>query len=136
MISWFMFEVWSMNKIYVFWKIVPYWGIAIPTQVTFAVWCPQPIGLIQDIEKVQRRAIKYIFWCWDSCTSDVSHEIRLQNTKLIPVSYWQLLDLVFMYKLVVLIVHKLVVIKYRWWCSSDDFSYGVYEKFPGQSNHS
>jgi hypothetical protein len=62
------------------------------------VWCPQSIELIRDLEKIQRRATKYVLWpilCYGSYTNVE----RFQKLDLLPISYWhEYLDLVFLFK--------------------------------------
>jgi hypothetical protein len=63
------------------------------------VWCPQSIKLIEDIEKVQRRATKYILNL--GFTTDVSYITRLHQLELLPITYWhEYLDMVLLYKLI------------------------------------
>ena len=62
-------------------------------------WCPQSVKLIDDIEKVQRRATKYILNL--GFVTNVSYTARLLQLDLLPVSYWhEYLDLVFLYKII------------------------------------
>ena len=62
-------------------------------------WCPQSAKLIEDIEKVQRRATKYILNL--GFVTNVSYTVRLLQLDLLPVSYWhEYLDLVFLYKII------------------------------------
>ncbi len=62
-------------------------------------WCPQSVKLIEDIEKVQRRATKYILNL--GFVTNVSYTARLLQLDLLPVSYWhEYLDLVFLYKII------------------------------------
>ncbi len=62
-------------------------------------WCPQSVKLIEDIEKVQRRATKYILKL--GFVTNVSYTARLLQLDLLPVSYWhEYLDLVFLYKII------------------------------------
>jgi hypothetical protein len=57
------------------------------------VWCPQSIKLIEDIEKVQRRATKYILNL--GFTTNVSYITRLHQLELLPITYWhEYLDMV------------------------------------------
>ena len=63
------------------------------------VWSPQTIGLIRRIERVQRRASKYILNLPYLC--DESYRDRLISLKLIPLSYWhEYMDLVFFFQAV------------------------------------
>ena len=61
------------------------------------VWAPQ--SSTRDLlllERVQRRASKYILAPGGACFADLSHRDRLIKLDLIPVSYWfEYLDLVF-----------------------------------------
>ena len=62
-------------------------------------WCPQSVKLIEDIEKVQRRATKYILNL--GFVTSVSYTARLLQLDILPVSYWhEYLDLVFLYKII------------------------------------
>ena len=62
------------------------------------VWAPQSVKLIEIIERVQRRATKYILSL--PYRTDISYKERL--TELIPLCYWhEYLDLVYTYKSVV-----------------------------------
>ena len=61
------------------------------------VWAPQSVNLIKRIERVQRRATKFIldlpFFC------EISYNQRLDMLDLIPVCYWhEFLDMVFFFK--------------------------------------
>ena len=64
------------------------------------VWAPQ--SSTRDLlllERVQRRASKYILAPGGACFADLSYRDRLIILDLIPVSYWfEYLDLVFFYK--------------------------------------
>jgi hypothetical protein len=61
---------------------------------------PKPGGqLIEDIEKVQRRATKHILNL--GFITDISYKTRLLQLDISPVSYWhEYLDLVFLYKII------------------------------------
>ena len=62
------------------------------------VWCPQSVKLIEDIEKVQRRATNLFNLGF---VTNVSYTARLLQLDLLPVSYWhEYLDLVFLYKII------------------------------------
>ena len=50
------------------------------------VWVPQSIYLISNLEKIQRRATKYILKLPFSCCQ--SYEKRLKTLSLLPISYW------------------------------------------------
>lgn len=63
------------------------------------VWSPQAVGLLKQVEAVQRRATKYILRLPFRC--DVPYKTRLLMTNLIPLSFWhEYLDIVFFYKAV------------------------------------
>ena len=62
------------------------------------VWCPQSITLIRRLERVQRRATKFILNLPYFC--DESYQERLNSLHLFPLTYWhEYLDLVFFSKL-------------------------------------
>ena len=64
------------------------------------VWAPQSVKLIEIIEKVQRRATKYILSL--PYRTDISYKERLRLTELISLCYWhEYLDLVYTYKSIV-----------------------------------
>ena len=68
------------------------------------LWTPQSVDLMRKIERVQRRATKFIlslpFFCEQSYTS------RLIELNLLPISYWhELLDMIFFFKSVTGIVN-------------------------------
>ena len=57
------------------------------------VWAPQSKELIRKIERIQRRATKYIFNLPFLC--EESYKDRLIKLALLPVSYWhEYLDMV------------------------------------------
>ena len=61
------------------------------------VWCPQSIKLMKSIERVQRRATKYILML--PFQTDWSYQDRLIQCNLLPISYWhEMMDLTFLYK--------------------------------------
>ena len=61
------------------------------------VWSPQTIDLIRRIERVQRRASKFILDLPFLC--DVSYRDRLLSIDILPICYWhEFLDLVFFFK--------------------------------------
>ena len=64
------------------------------------VWAPQSSSRdLLLLERVQRRASKYILAPRGACFADLSYRDRLIKLDLIPVSYWfEYLDLVFFYK--------------------------------------
>jgi len=64
------------------------------------VWAPQSVKLIEIIERVQRRATKYILSL--PCRTDISYKERLRLTELILLCYWhEYLDLVYTHKSIV-----------------------------------
>ena len=63
-------------------------------------WAPQAVNLILDIERIQRRATKFILSL--SYRSEVSYKQRLLKTGLLPLCYWhEFLDLVYVFKCLV-----------------------------------
>ena len=63
------------------------------------VWSPQTIKLIEDIEKVQRRATKYILNL--GFITNVPYITRLLQLDLLPLTFWhEYLDLVLLYKII------------------------------------
>jgi hypothetical protein len=57
------------------------------------------VKLIEDVEKVQRRATKYILNL--GFITDIPYKTRLLQLDILPVSYWhEYLDLVFLYKII------------------------------------
>ena len=63
------------------------------------VWTPQSIDLIRKLERVQRRATKYILDLPFIC--DQTYGDRLMNLNLLPISYWhEFLDMIFFFKVV------------------------------------
>ena len=70
-------------------------NFAYPSQV----WSPQTIKLIENIEKVQRRATKYILNL--GFITNVPYTSRLLQLNLLPLTYWhEYLDLVLLYKII------------------------------------
>ena len=62
------------------------------------VWFPQTVKLVEDVEKVQRRATKYILNL--GFLTDVSYESRLKDLDMLPMTYWhEYLDLILLYKI-------------------------------------
>ena len=60
-------------------------------------WSPQSVALILDLEKVQRRATRFILSL--SFQSNTSYKDRLLLTGLLPLCYWhESLDLVYIFK--------------------------------------
>ena len=63
------------------------------------IWCPQSVELINDIEKVQRRATKFILSL--GFLTDVPYSSRLKDLDLLPITYWhEFLDLVLLHKII------------------------------------
>ena len=63
------------------------------------VWSLQSVGLLKQVESVQRRATKYILKL--PFRTDIAYKTRLQLTNLIPLSYWhEFLHIVFYFKVV------------------------------------
>jgi hypothetical protein len=61
------------------------------------VWSPQSIELMKSIERVQRRATKYILML--PFQTEISYKDRLMQCNLLPLCYWhEMMDLVFFYK--------------------------------------
>ena len=61
------------------------------------VWAPQSIELMKSLERVQKRATKYILML--PFQSEWSYQDRLIQCNLLPISYWhEMMDLVFLYK--------------------------------------
>ena len=62
------------------------------------IWAPHSIELIVKLERIQRRATKFILKL--PYSSNISYKSRLQTLNLIPICYWhELLDLTFFFKL-------------------------------------
>ena len=69
------------------------------------IWAPQTIELIKRVERVQRRATKFILNLPFHC--ELTYEDRLQATDLLPISFWhEYLDLTFFFKM------------FNGWCAS------------------
>ncbi len=61
------------------------------------VWAPQTVSLILNIERIQRRATKFILSL--PFRSSFTYKDRLLKTGMLPLSYWhEYLDLVYMFK--------------------------------------
>ena len=61
------------------------------------VWAPQPIELVCKMERIQRRASKYILNLPFNCQQ--SYKDGLIQLNLLPLTYWQeYLDIVFFFK--------------------------------------
>ena len=61
------------------------------------VWSPQSVALILDLQKVQRRATRFILSL--PFQSETSYKDRLLLTGLLPLCYWhEYLDLVYFFK--------------------------------------
>ena len=72
-------------------------------RVHFA-YATQIIDLISKLEKIQRRAIKFILQLF--FIREISYKERLISLDLLPVCYWhELLDMVFFYKATHNLVH-------------------------------
>ena len=64
------------------------------------MWAPQAANLILNIERIQRRATKFILSL--AYRSEVGYEQRLLKIGLLPLSYWhEFLDLVYVFKFLV-----------------------------------
>ena len=64
------------------------------------VWAPQTVTNITTMERVQRRATKFILSL--PYRSDVLYKDRLQSVGILPICYWlEFLDLVYLYNCVV-----------------------------------
>ena len=62
------------------------------------IWAPQSIELIVKLERIQRRATKFMLKL--PYSSNISYKSRLQTLNLIPVCYWhELLDLTFFFQI-------------------------------------
>ena len=62
------------------------------------IWAPQSIELIVKLERIQRRATKFILKL--PYSSNISYKSRLQTLNLIPICYWhELLDLTFFFQI-------------------------------------
>ena len=58
------------------------------------VWTPQSIDLLRRLQRLQRRATKYILDLPFIC--DQTYGGRLMNLNLLPISYWrEFLDMIF-----------------------------------------
>ena len=69
------------------------------------VWIPQSIDLIRKLERVQRRATKYILDLPFICDQTETYRDRLTKLNLLPISYWhEFLDMIFFFKVVTGIV--------------------------------
>jgi hypothetical protein len=61
------------------------------------VWSPQSVSSILEVEKIQRRATRFILSL--PFRSETSYQDRLLKTGLLPLSYWhEYLDLVYLFK--------------------------------------
>lgn len=68
------------------------------------IWAPQYIELMKRVERVQRRATKFILGLPFMC--DESYQERLIRADLLPLSYWhEYLDLTFFFKAVTGLVY-------------------------------
>jgi hypothetical protein len=60
------------------------------------VWSPPSVSLILEVEKIQRRATRFILS--QPFRSETSYQDRLLKTSLFPLSYWhEYLDLVYLF---------------------------------------
>ena len=67
--------------------------------VIFRMMSMQSIDLIRKLERVQRRATKYILDLPSICHQ--TYGDRLMNLNLLPISYWhKFLDMIFFFKVV------------------------------------
>ena len=70
------------------------------------LWSPQSVELIVKLERIQRRATKYILKL--PFSTDVDYNSRLSSLSMIPLCYWhEYLDMVFFFK----VTHNLVNLK-------------------------
>ena len=61
------------------------------------VWNPQSVQLLQDLERIQQRATKFILLL--PFRTDTPYKSRLLTLKLLPLCYWyEYLDLILLYK--------------------------------------
>ena len=61
------------------------------------VWAPQTVSNIQTVERIQRRATKFILSL--PYRTDISYRERLQILDIIPLCYWhEYLDIVYVFK--------------------------------------
>ena len=61
------------------------------------VWAPQTVELVKKVERVQRRATKYILNVPFIC--DIDYKDRLLAARMLPLSYWhEYPDMIFFYK--------------------------------------
>ncbi len=68
------------------------------------IWAPQTIKLIKRVERVQRRASKFILNLPYDC--QISYKNQLKASKLLPLSFWhEYIDLVFLFKMMYGLVH-------------------------------
>ncbi len=64
------------------------------------VWAPQSVNNISIIERVQRRATKFILSL--PYETDISYKERLVTIGIIPVCYWhEYLDMVYLFKCII-----------------------------------
>ena len=62
------------------------------------IWPPQSIELIIKLDRIQRRATKFMLKL--PYSSNIIYKSRLQTLNPIPISFWhELLDLTFFFKL-------------------------------------
>ena len=61
------------------------------------VWAPQTVSNIQTVERIQRRATKFILSL--PYQTDISYKQRLQILDIIPLGHWhEYLDIVYIFK--------------------------------------
>ena len=61
------------------------------------VWAPQTVSNIQTVERIQRRATKFILYL--PYRTDISYKERLKILDIIPLCYWhEYLDIVYIFK--------------------------------------
>ena len=62
------------------------------------IWCPQSVEFIRNIEKIQRRATKYILNL--GFLPDISYSTKLHQLDLMPITYWhEYLNVVLLYNI-------------------------------------
>ena len=73
----------------------------VPNQLAYGsqVWAPQTVNNILSLERIQRRATKFILLL--PYRTDVSYKERLKILGIFPITYWhEYLDLVYLFKCV------------------------------------
>ena len=62
------------------------------------IWAPQSIALLVKLERIQRRATKFILKL--PYSTNIRYKSRLQTLDLIPICYWhELLDVTFFFQI-------------------------------------